>query len=255
MEKMVKDKKFDIDLKHAETLNKILKIIKRLIILILLIAIIYFTRNALIIYSIMNKYDNFSNSKNNYHLQVSSRTGDIITASETYFKDGISVSTFFSSNENNLEKRYIQYYNRNTGDITTFDNNNYYGKIKYTNKDTDNVVIFSSMYEQIEFIASPSLFLETMPDTTIFDYISYFARKCIFSKIESAKLQGIDCYKITENSPSYIGTTYYINKKHGTLLRLYDGVDLNYYYEFDTVTDDNVKLPELEEYISHEFEN
>lgn len=246
MEKMIKDKNFEKDLKNAENLNKFLKYLKIFIIIILMLSILYFTRNAIILYSIANKYDEFSNYSN-YHLQVSYREGDLLNVNEIYYKDGISISQFTQAYlENFSTPKYIQHYDRNSGKITTFENNNFLGNLYYY----DNEAIITSMCTPMYIIESPSSFFNSIAsDATFWDYITYFVRHCFSSKIESTKLQGNDCYKIT------YGAIYYVDKKTGNLLRVHDGVDLNYYYEFDTVTDEDVKMPNLSEYTLHEFEN
>lgn len=246
MEKIVKDKKFDNDLKNAEKLNKFLKYLKLFIILVIVLALVYFTKNAIILYSVATKYDEFLNC-NNYHIQLSFREGDLLCVDEIYYKNGVSLAKHnLSSIEDFSEPKYMEHYDRNTGKITTFDNNDYWGKIYYHN---DEEVITSLCYPMC-VIASPSLFFnDTSADMTVWDYITYFGRRCVSSKIESTKLQGVNCYKITD------GATYYIDKETGNLLRFHDGVDLNFYYEFDKVTDEDVKMPELNGYTLHEFES
>lgn len=253
MEKMIKDKKFEKDLKNAEKFNKFLKILKILIIIALIIFLIHVIRNAILIVILSNKAKNSYNS-NNYHTKYYKDKPELIEVTEKYYKDGVSLTKAYGTskfeNSNNDTASFLEYYNSNTHEYDLFwdtpspDSRKI--EVKRFGEEADNSVAFA-------LVGAPSIdpylfFLSdnaTKEEKFVF-YISTL-KNCITLNIKSGKFGAINCYIIKkENSIVYIDKLTGLTIREESLGKYSSTVDCS--YGFDFVTDEDVAKPELEGY-------
>jgi len=256
MEKIVKDKKFEKDLKNAEKLNKFLKILKIIIIIFLVILMIHVIRNAVLIVTLSNKATKFYNS-NNYHTKFYTDLKDSIEVIEKYYKDGVSLtkSYYIFKYENRKMPSYLEYYNSNTHEFDLFwdiPKQDEFKKIevKRYGEDADNSACFT-------IIGNPRIdpYLFSISCTTTieekFVYYLNFLKNCITLNIKTTQLNGINCYTIKkENSIVYIDKSTGLTIREESFGNSSSITDC--YYGFDFITDEDVKKPELEGYTLQE---
>lgn len=216
-------------------------IILTLLVTFILVLIIHFTRNAIIINNLQNTIKQFSNSTNYYEKSLT-YNGLSLSTIEYYTKNNSSLYTTSLAIEN--EKTTFSTYNKNNETQNTYvEKNNQ--KIAYPNS------------ENITRILPISNYLETK---TFGEFIS----KAFTAQISSAYCNGKECYKIsnikfTETSFSDDNnSTVYIEKSTGLPIRFISGREISnneevnsitdYYYDFNNVTDEDLKEPDINEY-------
>ena len=242
VEESNKAKKF---INFAKKYNKKYKILKSIIILILILFIISFTRNAIIISSLENKADK-SLLRNNYHSTFYEYGLNSIHIIDFYVKDGKYLATSKIINKENWCMESIT--------TETFDGNTYN--------------IFHENFDEIEDTDNKKfVHLDTTPFIPKMEYFSDirsegifgFILNCIFADIDTIKCNGIETYRFRDlySHTSKISETF-IDKETGLMVRNsgkwtkigdeeYNSV-CDYYIEFDVVTDEDLKGPNIEDY-------
>lgn len=207
-----------------------------IILTIIVIFVIVTLTKIIILIRLQNRLDKYSSSEN-YHAKLVSYQGDNVTVYDTYKKNEKYLATVeFLKKDSN--KKAITY-----SDGTT---NNVYIEVdgqKIAQLNTQGGVGAQTIYSDI--------------------YTYNFAETLIMalcSSIKSADCNGKECYYIKNVISSDIigtGRNVYIDKQTGLLVRATGGVtgsevrvDLinDYSYEFDTVTDNDLKEPDVSLY-------
>lgn len=218
---------------------------------VLIICFIYYLIKFMKINDIMNKASEYSNKTNYYTEQIMTDDGRASVIKE-YHKDGKykTVTEFYS--DNGVEKTFIQYGSEDSNEIITI----------YQDKKT--AIIDNGKNAEIINEANSS------NDNSYIDNT-----KSLFNKLEATFTMSIE----TDNYD--IGKDYYIiknkfepnnreetwvDKETGLVLRritkggsktYFPGTDIkkkvndvviDYKYDFETVTDEDVKVPDLSEY-------
>lgn len=216
-------------------------IILTLIITILLIFIIFFVRNIIILHNLQNNFNEYSN-QNNYYEKIIRYNGISLSTFENYIKDNsyLKINTFLTSS-NNLKQSI---YNINGTQNSYIENNGL--KTAYQNQE--------------ETSTKPNLpnYLET-------NNLGELLQKSLTANISSEYCNGKECYKISNikfstevTSSDDNNSIIYIEKSTGLPVRYISGKKLenknetniieDYSYEFNTVTDEILKEPNISEY-------
>lgn len=204
-----------------------------------MIFIIIIGRKAIIMTVLSNQAEK-SKNQNNYYTKIYMYQGEDTTLIETYHKDGKYLTTVVPLGELKNNK-IIEFKDKAKTNI-------------YIESDNDKIAVLNaeSNFTQLTSIN----FLRT-------NNIGEFLRNLLLTSFRSVKCNGIDCYYISNfNSPTLATSEgdcgIYINKETGMPVRVLggtmhtnnevtDGV-LDYYYEYNKVTEENIKEPELEQY-------
>ena len=255
LENMKKDfekEKKDVNnksIKYAKKYNRKLKILILLLMVIILIFGSIFLRNAIIIKILSNKAQNNIN-KDNYHITWSTYGKQEITIFDIYYKEG-----------QYLEKLY----NFNYDVFNTKDPSNSKMITYYDGKSDERMVFFEEgkvlSYQDInesEFLRNPTIKPENMTQITLYDEnLINFIITCFSHQISKGKANNVDCYKFNNVFSNSSASYLYVDAETGFTVRSQTGVSYqdNYsdmfsdvIYEFDVVTDEDFKLPNIEEY-------
>lgn len=225
--------------------NKMKKrIFRKVISVVVIIAIIFLIliiRNMIIMTNLRNKRKDFIN-ENNYYARVKSYQEDSIITTETYYKDGKYLTKMKKGND-----KLIVFYNGTSTNM-------------YFDANDEKVAILNSPNEGIKVMISDYLYTEN---------IGQFLINSVVSKITSKECNGKDCYYIsgamTSNTMEGENTGAYIDKNTGLTVRMGEGTTINEEekfdiisdskYKFNTVTDDDLKEPDISEYTIKEVNN
>lgn len=209
-----------------------------ILIVLLLIALIIVGRKAIIITSLSRKATSTINTLDNYYVKMNFYQGDDSSTLEVYKKDETSLSILTSLSTN---FKHIEFSNGQTTNM-------------YIESDKDNVANLDIEGTLIGFID-----IRTIYDN---NFKSIFLNSLV-THIESTKCNGYECYYIKNfNSPSILGsegfTGIYIDKQTGLPIRILGGTItsingstdqiIDYSYEFNSVTDEDIKEPDLSQY-------
>ncbi len=202
------------------------KLIIIILFIILAISVIIVGRKIVIIKGLQNKIDSF-NDIDNYHATSYQYFEKNLTIYDTYKKAEKSLCITNSLSEK-FDTRMI---------------------IHYVDEDV-NHVYFHSNENKIAILdgnggTSPIPIVSAFETNNLFSLI----KMSIFASITNEDFNGKRCYKVNFNTDDRL--TYYIEKETGLTLRVLDNSSLvkDFYYEFNTVEDDNLKEPNLSEYI------
>ena len=213
-----------------------------IVIFILLIIFIAFVIRKMIIFNyLQNKLANYINSEN-YCESIYQYEGDSLLIQHIYKKEGKSLSTLKVLTEDDTNHKMTNYSDGEVqhtfidikdSKIAILDENTILGGIHITNE-----LYTENLWQLI-----------TMS---------------IFSKITTEKCNGKDCYKIDlVYNPSILfdpkaKMIIYYEKQTGLRVRAFEGTSTvegrttnmmsDYYYEFNNVTDDDLKEPNINEY-------
>lgn len=227
--------------KDGVAYNKTKKIVPITIILtivfsILLIFMILTTRKILIISNLKNLVEDYTQI-NNIHAKIYNYSGHLTTDEILVNNDKIlKIHNIYT--DNSLTKMILY----NNADSTNIYVDNGEKKIARLNSD-----------ESVDFEVYNYFVNESVND---------FLMLSIFSDITEEYCNGKDCYKIT-NIPQFMDSksndeTVYIEKDTGLIVRIIKENNLNsnfdidyvtdFFYEFNTVTDEQIVEPNIEGY-------
>ena len=215
-----------------------LKIFLIVILMIFIVFIGIIGYKFIVIKNMQGKIENYKDIKN-FHITKTSYGFNTIVVEETFYKDDNYLVHVKNISENN-EKKEI---------ISTKNGNNYFivGERKVAAMNSMPIHVDDKVYNHLE----TENFWEFI--------VGIFS-----SNISTVKCNDKDCYKIDNFITSEVlfpeqGMCVYIDKETGLIVRLEEGVRNNetggfytqvsdYKYEFNTVTDEDLKEPNISEY-------
>ncbi len=221
-----------------------LKIILILIVVIILIILLHFIRNTIIISSLINKSSKYKNV-DNYHIIWSTYSNEQTTIFDVYYKDKIYKQTLTNYdynrfiNDNEAPSKVVIYRDGNGKEMTYF----YSEKVLYSTNSNENANSISPKnMTHIEMAKESAL---------------NFILTCFNSVITSSECNNIKSYK-SSFIIGYPNTTYF-SKETGLTLRSVSGYSYindnsrkytdtfsDIIYEFNTVTDEDISIPNTE---------
>lgn len=226
--------------KNIEKNNKkiILKCIGIIILAIILIFIIATARKTIIINNIENKIKKYE-KMDNYYIRTRTYDGDSLSISEYYNKGNVTKSETISLNENSGKNKMIRTYNGKESNT-------------YMESDESKVAILNT---------NSSIIKEGIDNCIETNNIIETIKLALTSKITTEYCNGKLCYRIQISYEPYQNSEdliLYIEKETGLLIRMHNGTRIyedekisgiyDYTYKFNTVTDEDVKEPNIEEY-------
>lgn len=232
------NKRDEREVKYIKKFSSKLRILKIILLAIVLIYVGIIGYKFVIIKSMQDKVKQY-NDITNFHITKKSYCYDTVVTQESFHKDGNYLVHIKRISENNDKKEII----------STKSGNNYLtaGETK--------IAILNSMT-----IASQEKVYNNLETESVGEFLYGLV---ISSRISSVKCNDKDCYKIENfkvagvNFPEY-GMCLYIDKETGLIVRSEEGSrDSNgkmytqvsdYKYEFNTVTDEDLKEPDISEY-------
>lgn len=212
---------------------KIWKIVLGVIVLIFFLFVIFLTRKMIILSSLENKLAGYQ-EKNNIYVKTEITDSENNTTFEKYYKDGIEKDVLSIPNR---EEKITQY---------LYDNE----RKLYVEKGDKKTVTTTEKPEEI--VAS------VLVSYTSYENFGQLLFNSITSSITTAQLDGKECYVISSSynlNFIYEGDSdtvkVYIDKETGLALKC-EEVNNNritkYQYSFDTVQDEDLKEPDMEQY-------
>lgn len=229
------------EVKYIKKFSNKMKILKIILLVILIVFIGIMGYKFIIIKSMQGKISKYKDITN-FHVTMTKYSGDSIVIDNLYHKDGKYA---------HYVKMIGQYNDEiSTKEIISFTNGNTYMAV-----DDIKIAILGGM----PTASSDSVynFLET-------GNIGEMIVGLFTTNISSVKCNDKDCYKIDNFKTSELlfpeqGLCVYIDKETGLLVRVEQGDRNNatggiftsvtdYQYEFDTVTDEDLKEPDIKEY-------
>ncbi len=212
---------------------KIWKIVLGVIVLIFFLFVIFLTRKMIILSSLENKLAGYQ-EKNNIYVKTEITDSENNTTFEKYYKDGIEKDVLSIPNR---EEKITQY---------LYDNE----RKLYVEKGDKKTVTTTEKPEEI--VAS------VLVSYTSYENFWQLLFNSITSSITTAQLDGKECYVISSSynlNFIYEGDSdtvkVYIDKETGLALKC-EEVNNNritkYQYSFDTVQDEDLKEPDMEQY-------
>ena len=233
-----------------KSLKQKLKSLSIILIVIILIILGYtFIRNAIIIKTLSNRAKEYC-IKDNFHMITSTHSAENIAIFDTYYKNGQYLEKHTSflydiyrniSGDSDLGKSMTYYDGKSDKRMLFFEK--------------EKILLLSDAFE------TPIYTPKAMSHATLFDEsLLHFIHSCFTLQITKEKVNNVECYKFTNffynfNASSYFDITtgliirnqssYSYNDKH------FDSTT-DIIYEFDVVTDDNLKIPNIEEYTLQE---
>ena len=213
-------KKEEKNFKYIKSYSKRLKIFRNILLIIALVFILIVTRRFIIITDLSNKAK-IAESKANYYIKSECYLNKVFQTYEKYNKDKISLTTnkiYYIDNPNNIEE-YINYAS-----------------------DKENLKLAKNIQEQNLETINKDIGLDITNYTSVFHTIPeklYFA---LTTSIQNVILSNNQCYLLKiDNAEEFI------DADTGLIVKIIDN-DKNrvtdFYYEFDTVTDEDVELPD-----------
>lgn len=212
---------------------KIWKIVLGVIVLIFFLFVIFLTRKMIILSSLENKLAGYQ-EKNNIYVKTEITDSENNTTFEKYYKDGIEKDVLSIPNR---EEKITQY---------LYDNE----RKLFVEKEDKKTVTTTEKPEEI--VAS------VLVSYTSYENFWQLLFNSITSSITTAQLDGKECYVISSSynlNFIYEGDSdtvkVYIDKETGLALKC-EEVNNNritkYQYSFDTVQDEDLKEPDMEQY-------
>lgn len=248
MKKNIKIENNKVDKREINYFKKYNKKINFLKIIILIIIIIFLTiigRKALILKTLSEKANKNINS-DNYYARLSQYEGTTILITETYKKGQkqMNIQTYYDSQNKEHYSKLIEYSDINTTRLYTELNN-----------------------EKIAILDENSAILPPMKVSESYSHYSEtiwkLIKNTIFSSIHKVKCNGRDCYYFSRLETDMLGFSevssgIYIDKETGLPIRTtaetfktnqgtFDPI-IEFYYEFDKVTDEDIKEPDITQY-------
>ncbi len=251
LEKLQKDINIDTNkinkkqVNYLKKYNKKMKTLKSMLLIIVLIFIIVIGRKTLLLTTLSEKANKNIN-RDNYYARLSQYEGTTILITETYKKGQKqkNIQTYYDSQNNEHNSKLIEYLDNNTTKL-------------YTELNNEKIAILdgnSAMLLPMKVSESYSHY-----STTIWKLI----KNTVFSSINKAKCNGRDCYYFSSLETdmmgiSEVGSGIYIDEETGLPIRTTSATTkteqgisdpiIEFYYEFDSVTDDDIKEPDISQY-------
>lgn len=223
------------EIKYIKKFSNKLKILKMILLVIIIALIGIIGYKFIIIKSMQGKIKDYKNISN-FQTTIITYRGDTLELSNIYHKDEKYLISIKSVNGKDVREI-----------ISTKDGNT------YINSNNDKVAILGGM--PLEASDKVYNYLET-------ENIGEFIINLFTSHISSVKCNNKDCYKIDNfKSPDVLypeqGLCIYVDKTTGLLVRVEKGEQIgneifttitDYTYEFNTVKDEDLKEPNINEY-------
>lgn len=223
------------EVKYIKKFSNKMKILKLILAFILIIFIVFIGTKFVIIKSMQRKIMKYKDITN-FHTQITTYRGDSIEFGNIYHKDGKHLTHIKSSNEKDI-REMINTSNGNT----------------YITSKNDKIAVLNGFTLGVS--DKVYNYLET-------ESIKEFIINLFRSHISTVKCNDKKCYKIDNfKSPDVLypeqGICVYIDKETGLLVRVEQGEQIgsnifttvkDYTYEFNKVTDDDLKEPDINEY-------
>ena len=226
------------EVKYIKKFSNKLKILKMILLVILLVFVGVIGYKIIVIKSMQGKMDNYKDITN-FHITKTSYGLNTILVQEVFCKDDNYLVNVRSIGEN-TEKREITSMKNGHSYITSGEN-----KVALMNAMPINAP--EKVYNHLES-----------------ENFGEFMAGIFSSHISSVKCNDKDCYKIDNFITSELafpeqGFFVYIDKETGLVVRVEEGTRNNetggfytqvsdYKYEFNTVTDEDLKEPDISEY-------
>jgi len=219
---------------YMKKFKKKFKIMRNILLLIVIIFVIIVLRKMIILNNLDNttkKYYDEDNCEiiedyymnlNNYYAKAVVYQKEKLGIMESYCKDGNKLATIdiYFYEENGKHIRNIDYYKDGE-------------RIRIEQDVTNNTVSNNEIGVNIG--------VQTSRYFTLNEYLEYL----VFASIHKVNFEGKECYLIKK-----VNEEKFIDIKTGTIKRIVsyeDNIIVDYYYEFGTVTDEDIKRPEIEE--------
>ena len=221
------EKQYKSEKNYLKKFNRKYKTLIFILILIFVIFIIVMARKVVIINNLYSKAEQIENANvNNIYTKQVTYTTDLIYALEIYNKNGTT-----------LARRYD--YKLGEDIVTSSE--------LFKSKEESFILINNGNKKEIVRgnISGVDIFPYSI---TIFEDEKLFL---LFSNIQKVKLENKDCYMI-----KYKNKEQFIEIETGLLLKYIDNdknETIDYYYEFGTVTDNNIEKPDISEYTNSEI--
>lgn len=233
----VKSKKF---VNFAKKYNKKLKILKFIVLLVLTIILFHLIRNLTIVAPLMNKRKETLLNANNYHYQQYSYNKEHVFLYDFYRKDDKFLETWSSvdilANDNTTYTPvFWNYYDGHN--LCEYNIDERTGIKFYKPGTMDNRTIYPT-------------FMDPNED---FDSLRSILSLCIYPKITSMNYNGKECYRI-DSSVAHEEQVTYIDKSTGLVVRNMNSGNsiMDFYVDLNVVTDDDLIVPNIEEYKPYE---
>lgn len=249
---------FKRETKYLKKYNHKLRILEALILAAIIIFIGVTARKMIIINSMQNKIMKYEGI-DNYYIKKSSYQGDVIYFSEIYKKENkykSKISNLWIADENTRMDVLEVFGDGQSEKWYSIDN--------FNNKDNKTVTIFEEGTTR-EF--KKMLGMYNFETNNIWDLLIM----AICSDISSENCNGKECYRISYTffigSPktpiiwqqAHYRQIYYLEKETGLPIRSIDNRDIkinngkkesiiDFEYDFENVTDDDIKEPDIKEY-------
>lgn len=203
---------------------------------VIVIFVIITLTKIIILTRMQNKIEQYLDSEN-YHAKMVSYQGDKILVYETYKKNAKYLAT-----------------------VDIFQKDNTKRAVTYSNGTTNNVYIEANGEKVVQLNTQGGILAQTIYSDVYTDNFAETLIMALCSSIKSTECNGKDCYYIKNVISSNIvgtGRDVYIDKQTGLLVRTNGGVtgsDVNvdvindYSYEFNIVTDNDIKEPDISLY-------
>ena len=220
--------------------KSLLKAIGIIILLVIIIFIILVARKVVIINNLQNKIEEYS-KMDNYYVKEYDYDGESLVIGEYYIKGNKNKSELNSMGIDS-DSKLIEVYNGEEFNI-------------YIESNGEKTALLDAG-EEITGRIGISNFLEI-------NNFQDILKTAILSEISTENCNGKECYRIQtgygfNNSNNESKVTIYIDKETGLPTRYLNGTRIrgeektstiqDYYYEFNTVTDEVVQEPDISEY-------
>ena len=233
------------EVKYIKKYSKKMKILKTVLILIVLIFIAIVGRNMIIFSRLQNKISKYSESTN-YYVKTLTYEGETNMTVQCYVKGDKYLLNMTRRNEEGAITKLTNYFNGTTSNT-------------YMESGNEKIALLNSN-------GLPS-------KTSVVNYIDtnnfwQLLLMSVFSSAKSVECNGRDCYYIGKSfSPNILFAEgkngVYIDKETGLPIRAFNGTVVNnngdifdiivdYKYEFNTVTEEDLKEPNIQEYVIQE---
>ena len=218
-------KKEEKNFKYIKRYSKRLKIFRNILLVIALVFTLIIARRFIIIIDLSNKAY-IAESKTNYYIKSEYYLNKTFIVFEKYNKDEISLEInkiYYIDNPNNVEE-YINYIS-----------------------DEEDLKLVKNMQQQNLSTFDKDIGLDITNYTSAFHTLPEKLYLALTTNVQNVTLSGKQCYLLKVDN-----TERFIDAETGLIIKYIDN-DLNqvidYHYEFDTVTDEDVELPDTTGYV------
>jgi len=218
------NKASDKEVNYLKKFKKKMKLLRSIILIIILIFVVVMGRRVIIATYLYNKAKVVQGSNpNNYYMRMEGLSNGTHTINERYYKDGNYIVKLIHYKEGEGRTEVIFHKNGEENIMLTHNNQ---GE-KYIAQNVSTIGITTTSYTLQEYILLA---------------LSY--------GIEYEKLDEVECYVLKDKYREI-----YIEKETGLRKKEIDkanNIVTDYYYEYGTVQDADIKLPDTSEYVSVE---